>query len=206
MVFISGLIYQGCLHSEKHKNMGTFRIILILAFTLVFLPDNFAQDLYRLKDAQVSFFSSAPLEDIQAMNKMPAGIIDFKASRFSFKLNMKDFIFHSSLMQEHFSENYLESEKFPSSTYKGNIIGEMDLKKDGQYKVITKGDLTIHGVTKPVEIPVILIVKGTEITFQSDFKVTLKDYDIEIPSVVFEKIAEVVDVNIQSSLILVEKK
>ncbi|MDQ3191677.1 MAG: YceI family protein [Bacteroidota bacterium] len=185
--------------------MRTNKIIIVVVLAL-FSIHIYAQDKYKLQEGEVSFYSSAPLEDIKALNKKPVGIIDFKAQKFSFRINIKDFIFNSSLMQEHFNENYMESDIYPSSTYKGDMTGEFDITKDGEYNLLSKGELTIHGITKNVEIPAVIIVKGSEIFLKSDFKVKLKDYKIEIPTIVFEKIAEVVEVKIYSSLILLEKK
>lgn len=186
--------------------MKTVKIIGVFTLTIILSLNGYSQDKYKLNKGEVSFFSYAPLENIEAFNKKPAGLIDIHSKKFIFKINIRDFIFKSSLMQEHFNENYMETEKYPYSSFKGNIIGDINLAKDGEYRVISKGELTIHGITKVVEIPSLITVKGSEIRLLSEFKIRLEDYKVEVPTIVIEKIAEVVDVKIISSLTLLEKK
>ena len=162
---------------------------------------SFGQDKYKLENATVDFFSDAPLEDIQAINKTTVGIVDTKTDNFTFRIKIKDFVFDSGLMQGHFNENYMESEKFPHGTFKGEIKGDYSLKKDGIYSVVAFGEMNIHGVVKKVEIPVNIIVKKSKVSFKSEFKLALEDYGIEIPTVVFQKIAEIIDVKIESELV-----
>jgi polyisoprenoid-binding protein YceI len=166
----------------------------------------FAQGKFKLNNTETSFYSYAPLEDIKALNKTTSGVIDTETNKFSFKVKIKDFVFPSSLMQEHFNENYMESEKFPHSTFKGNIKGDYNLLKDGNYPVVAIGELNIHGVNKQVEIPSIIQVSNNKATFSSEFKIALKDYNIEIPTMVFQKIAEIIDVKISGELVKLEAK
>lgn len=182
---------------EKLKKMNK---VITVGFVLLMALTTYAQK-YKLQDGKVDFYSYAPLEDIVAKNSTPVGIIDAENNTFSFRIKIKDFIFESALMQEHFNENYMESDKYPTGTFKGNIVGNYDLKKEGVYNVKAKGELTIHGVTKNVEIPSKIEVTKKGIQILSDFKVKLVDHNIEIPTLVFQKIAEVVDVKVRGSLI-----
>lgn len=156
---------------------------------------------YELKDAQTSFFSKTSIEDIEATSKETKGIIDTKANTFYFKVPIKTFEFKSGLMRDHFNENYMESEKFPYSMFKGKIEGDYDITKDGFYPVKAVGDLTIHGQTQNVSIPSKITVKGGIPSLESTFKVKLVDYKITIPTVVFNKIAEEIEVSIRSTLV-----
>ena len=101
-------------------------------------------------------------------------------------------------MQEHFNENYMESEKFPKSTFKGKIsnASEVNFAVDGKYNTIIDGELTIHNVTKAVKATGSIEVKGGKILALAKFPIKLEDYKIEIPKVVFQKIAETVQVTV----------
>ena len=99
-------------------------------------------------------------------------------------------------MQEHFNENYLESDKYPSAEFKGNIKGTVDPSKDGTYPVKVQGDLTIHGVTKNYKVDGVFSVEHGILSAKSTFKVKLADHDIKIPSIVITHIAEIVDVTV----------
>ena len=99
-------------------------------------------------------------------------------------------------MQEHFNENYIESDKYPNSRFTGTYTGDVDLLKDGVYKIQVQGDLTLHGVTKPLNVPATIEVKDGKLIGISYFKLTPSDYDIKIPAVVREKIAQQIDVHV----------
>ena len=91
-------------------------------------------------------------------------------------------------MQEHFNENYVESDKYPKATFSGSYTEEVPFDKDGTYNITVKGKLTIHGVTKVIEQPATLTIKGGIITGITSFKVNPTDYNIEIPFIVRNKI------------------
>ncbi|WP_375562545.1 YceI family protein [Bernardetia sp. OM2101] len=159
---------------------------------------------YTLEESKVHFFSSAPMEDIEANNKDCKGVIDTKTNAFSFRIPIKSFIFPSSLMQQHFNENYMDSEKYPNATFKGTIEGDYDLTTDGTYDVVAVGDLEIHGKKQARKIPSQIIVKNGKASIKSTFDVKLEDHDVEIPSLMFQKIAETVKVDMDSDLKLYE--
>jgi polyisoprenoid-binding protein YceI len=97
-----------------------------------------------------------------------------------FSVLIKGFVFKNALMQDHFNENYLESTKYPKADFKGFItnINAVDFSKDGVYNIVADGDLTIHGITKKVQSPGTLEVKGTNVIVTAKFKVVLKDYNV----------------------------
>ncbi len=101
-------------------------------------------------------------------------------------------------MQEHFNENYMESDKFPKSNFKGKIdnLSKIDFKKDGTYPAEVSGDLTIHGVTKHITTKGTIVVKGSTITANSKFMVVPTDYGIRIPIIVENKIAKEMQVTV----------
>ena len=186
--------------------MKIYHSVFVIAILFVFqsiISTVFAQR-YTLEESKVHFFSSAPMEDIEANNKDCKGVIDTKTNAFSFRIPIKSFIFPSSLMQQHFNENYMESEKYPNATFKGNIEGEYDLKKDGTYNVVAVGDLEIHGKKQARKIPSQIIVKDGKASIKSTFDLKLADHDVEVPSLMFQKIAETIKVDINSDLKLYE--
>jgi polyisoprenoid-binding protein YceI len=188
--------------------MKTYHSLFFIAITFVFQSicfSVFAQR-YTLEESKVHFFSSAPMENIEATNKDCKGVIDTKTNAFSFRIPIKSFVFSSSLMQQHFNENYMESEKYPNATFKGKIEGKYDLKTDGVYDVMAVGDLEIHGKKQARKIPSQIIVKKGKASIKSTFDVKLVDHDVEVPSLMFQKIAESIKVDMDSDLKLYEKE
>jgi len=165
-----------------------------------------SQAKYSLKDSKIMFYSKTALEDIQAVNKSSIGLVDASTKDFVVKVQIKSFIFDKALMQEHFNENYMESDKFPTAVFKGKIEGAFDASKDGSYPVKMNGKLDVHGVVKDRIIPVTIVVKNGMISFNSEFKLVLADHGIKVPKIVTEKIAEVVDVKVEGTLELYVKK
>jgi polyisoprenoid-binding protein YceI len=154
-----------------------------------------AQTKYMTRTGHISFLSEAPKEKIEAHNYQVSSILTLTGD-LVFKVPIKSFEFKQALMQDHFNENYMESDKFPQASFKGKILNmdKVDLKKDGKQTVDVEGDLTIHGVTKKVSAKATLEVKGGKINASATFPVTLKDYNIAIPGMAKEKLAETVQV------------
>ncbi|MCI0750523.1 MAG: YceI family protein [Flammeovirgaceae bacterium] len=167
---------------------------LFLFFCLVISTCLHAQKFVTEK-AYVSFFSDALVEDIEAINRKANSIFDINKSEIAFLINNKDFEFRKSLMQTHFNEKYLESEQFPKSVFKGKVLG-FDATKTGLQQVKATGKLSIHGVTKDVEIPGTIEISGTRITLKTEFMVVLKDYNVTIPQILWNNIAEQVKVTV----------
>jgi polyisoprenoid-binding protein YceI len=170
-------------------------IILILLLTHQALR---AQNILISKSSTISFFSSTVVEDIEAKSSAGSSVLDINSRNVIFKVRNTSFQFEKKLMQEHFNENYIESDKYPFSTFKGNIIDNIDLAKDGTYQVTIKGTLDIHGVTKPYQTKATLIVDKGLINAKTVFKVKIEDHQIKVPSLVFKNIAEYVEVRISA--------
>lgn len=154
----------------------------------------------------ITFFSSSPLEDITATNK--GAIIVYKTSTndIQIKVSIMNFKFKNALMEEHFNENYMETEKFPNAIFKGVINEKLDLSKDGETKVTVTGKMEIHGVTKDETYNGTLTKKGDELIITTKFKIKLVDYGIKVPSLYVKNIAEIVDVDVASTLEPYQKK
>jgi hypothetical protein len=150
---------------------------------------------------KVTFTSDATLEMITASSDKMVGTIDLKAKTFAFKVAARSFKgFNSSVQNEHFHENYIESTKYPYLSYSGKLLDDIPLSKDGTYEIRSKGFFEIHGVKKERILKNKITIKGNIIKITSSFTITLVDYKIEIPKVVNKKIAESIDVviNVQS--------
>jgi len=168
---------------------------LIVVFALIILGFQANGQLYMAQNGEVSFFSKTPLEDIDALNKQVGSIINTDNNEVAVQMRVTSFVFPNKLMQEHFNENYLESDKFPSATFKGKIREVIDLKVPGTYAVTAVGTATIHGITRPIEIKGNVVSTGDQLTLSCQFDIKLVDYKIDIPKIVFAKIAEVIRVS-----------
>jgi polyisoprenoid-binding protein YceI len=156
---------------------------------------------YFTKNARISFNATSSIEKIEANNEKGVSTIDASTGAVEYMVLMKGFIFDRALMQDHFNENYVESDKFPKATFKGTIINlsDINLKKDGTIPVKVKGMMTIHGETKEIITDGTITIKDGNITSgKSAFKITLADYKIEIPSLVKDKISKDVQISVEA--------
>lgn len=168
----------------------------ILLLALAFGVNLANSQVYMDKAAKTHFLSKSSIEDIEATNKTSVVVMDVGTGNVQAKVQIKAFKFSSSFMEEHFNENYMESEKYPFSTFKGKMNEKIDVSKDGEYKVTCTGKLEMHGVTQDVVLPGTLKVKGNEISLVSEFKVKLADYKIKVPSLYVKNIAEEIAVDV----------
>ena len=175
------------------------RSIIILLIFPVFV---FAQK-YKVLSSNVIFFSYAPVEDIKAESNQLQGIVDFNNQEFFFRIPMNSFIFPSSLMQEHFNENYVESDLFPLSEFKGFFLDSL-YKSKTNHELNTNGTFSIHGVSKEVSILTNLSIQNKKVIFVSKFSIQLKDYDIKIPKMFINNISEEIEIIVKGTLILLE--
>ena len=157
---------------------------------------------YYTKEGVINFYSDASLEKIEAVNKRVTAVIDIESGAVEFALLIKAFQFEKALMQEHFNENYMESDKFPKAVFKGKIINmeSINLGEDGKYTASVAGQLTIHGETKDVETVVAFTVEGKMINASTKFIIACADYDIKIPKLVADNIAKEVEVSVMTDL------
>ena len=171
-----------------------------------FLLNVNAQNVYSTKTGHASFFSTTPMRDIDATNDKCGSVLNTTTNEVVFVVSIKNFVFKDALMQEHFNENYMESDKYPDATFKGKINETVDYTKDGTTDVTTTGKLKMHGVEKDVTEKGTVTVKDGKITVHSVFDVALADYNITIPSVVGKDIAKIIKVTIDAQLSLYVKK
>jgi hypothetical protein len=179
------------------------KIFLVLTAVIISLS-SFSQ-IYIAKNCEISFFSSSPLENIEAVNKAAKPIINTSTNDVQMKIVITAFQFPKPLMQEHFNEDYMESDKFPNAIFKGKINEKIDWTKDGEYKVTVTGKLNIHGVEKERTIDGVVKIKGQEITISSKFNVHIADHGIKVPSLYVQNIAEDVEVKLTALLVPYKK-
>lgn len=174
------------------------KILLTAALftTLLARPLAGYSQLYSTRTGFIGFYSKTPLEDIRAENNQVYAIIDGGKKNIAFTLLVKGFIFQKELMQEHFNENYVESDKYPKASFSGAYTGDVPTNKDGSYKVTVKGSLTFHNVTKTIEVPATIEVKNGHLVGLADFKLKPEDFNITIPSLVRDKIDKEISVKV----------
>lgn len=162
--------------------------------------------IYLAKECVIKFFAGTALEDIDATNNVAKPILDISKGDIAVKIVIKNFKFTNSLMEEHFNENYLESDKYPDAKFTGKINEKIDYTIDGVTKVTVTGKLKVHNVEKDRTLDGTVTVKGTQIIIDTKFKIKLADHNIKIPSAVGAKIAEEVEVTLNSTLEPFKKK
>ena len=177
----------------------------LFALTLLALNINAFSQIYVGEKCKITFFSEAKLENIDATNTTTKPVFNPKTGDFVIKATQTAFVFKSALMQEHYNENYVESEKFPYATFKGKVKETIDYSIDGVHNVTMVGTLDIHGVELPRTIIGTIAVKGGLITMDSKFDIKVADHKIKVPSLYVEKIAENVQVTFHTEMIVFKK-
>lgn len=172
------------------------RLITLTFFAMLVL--SVSAQKYMTKNGFISFFSHTPMEDIKAENNQVAGVIDTSTGEIVFQVLINSFHFERALMEEHFNENYMESEKYPKASFKGKItdLKTVDFKKNGTYDVVVEGDLTIRDVTKKMSVKGTVEVITGGVNANTKFIIAPEDFNIKIPSVVREKIAKTLEVTV----------
>ena len=171
-------------------------LIILLAWIMVHQA---GQDIYVCKNVKVNLYSSAPIEDIEANSTNGVSVYNAGSGDLEFSVPIRSLHFPKALMEEHFNENYIESDKFPKATFKGKIQEHVDLSKDGTYPVTVTGDFQVHGVTQTRTITGNLKVSGGVVTMTSEFMVKCADHHIDIPQIVFHHIAESIRVRVSAT-------
>ncbi|NOT73492.1 MAG: YceI family protein [Cyclobacteriaceae bacterium] len=174
--------------------------VIFLSALLIQCATAFAQ-LYMTRSAKVSFFSKTNMENIDGTNNEVTSILNTGTGEVGFAVLVKSFHFDRALMEEHFNENYMESNKFPKSTFQGKItnLAKVDFKKDGRYPATVEGDLTMHGVKQHVQTAGELTILKGSISLKGLFTIKLADYKIEIPALVAGKIAETIEIDVNAT-------
>ncbi len=172
------------------------KLIFLMLLLAAIRPSVAYAQLYSTRSGFVGFYSKTPLEDVRGENGQLYAVIDAGKKNVAFAALLKGFIFPKELMQEHFNENYVESDKYPKATFSGAYTGDVALDKDGVYKIMVKGGLTLHNVTRTVETPATLEVRAGHLLGVAEFRVKPEDFNISVPSIVRDKIDKEITVKV----------
>lgn len=175
--------------------MNKLLILCVFVFVHAFSS---AQNVYFTRTGHIYFISQTDVIDIDADNNQVASFFDINSGKLQFAVLIKSFEFSLATAKEHFNESYMESDQFPKATFKGEIkdIEEIDLNEPGIYQVDVKGDLTIRGITKTIDVPAEVQVANNTINAKSEFLVAIADFNIKVPKVVEHRVAKQVTVNV----------
>jgi polyisoprenoid-binding protein YceI len=166
-----------------------------------------AQNKYTSAKGYVSFFSKAPIADVDARNEKVKVEMNTSDGKVTFDITMTDFKFKSAKMGRDARKKYLEIDKYPKAGFKGKIQGKIDYDKPGSYQATATGKLKIHGVEKDVtEKGTVMVGDKGQVKLQSEFSVALADYNIKTPQILGQEMTEdKVLVKIEATLTKVTK-
>jgi len=186
---------------KKHKLI----LVLFLALSTFSINSITSQTKYIDKSGTITFEASEELfEPVKATNESVTMILDVSTNQIASLALMKGFRFKNSLMEEHFNENYIESETYPKATFKGKLMDfNFSELSEATTTVTVEGTLQLHGQTKNIVSPMEIKKSGESISLEGSFSVTPADFDIEIPKIVQNKIAKEIQVSLNFNL---EKK
>jgi polyisoprenoid-binding protein YceI len=177
--------------------------LLVMALTVFSTMTCFGQKFYT-KNARINFdaTSASSPERVEGINRSGTCVVDFETGKMQFAVLMKAFAFEKALMEEHFNENYMESDKFPKAEFKGEIKDndKIDYSKDGNYTVKVKGKLTMHGESEDVDTEAKIIILNGKISANAIFSVKLSDFKISIPGLVADKVSKTTKISVSCSL------
>ncbi len=167
--------------------------ILPLFLLLTFLTNKETnKNQFIARQGQVSFFSYASVENIEAQNNQVLSILDIKNKKIAVSMLMRAFVFKKDLMYEHFNESYIESDIYPKATFEGDIL-DFDTSLSNQTKII-RGTLTIHGKSKNIDIKTKIEKKAKTFILSGEYNVLVKDFDIKIPPILTSNIAKIINI------------
>ena len=160
---------------------------------------NGQEALFKITEGSIAFISEAPLEIIKASSSALTGVVDMRQRTFAISVPVSTFQgFNSALQREHFNENYMESSRFPKATFSGRIIEETDFSLPGTHTIRAKGKLVLHGIAQERIVKIQIQASAKGFSARASFSVLLEDFQISIPRVVNQKIAEEIQVQVEA--------
>lgn len=173
------------------------KIILAALVSLCFNPLK-AQKLIT-KDGTIEIFSQTSLFTIEAKNQKVASILNLETGDVVASTLVRSFKFKEALVEEHFNENYMQSEKYPKSQFKGKItnFNTVDQSKDGTYPITIEGELTMHGQTKPEKLNGKIVIHDGKISASAETEVSLENYKIEVEESYKDRINDLIKLDIK---------
>lgn len=187
--------------SRRNLNKKFVLALSFIFFSMFVFGVLMAANVYVVKTSKVKFKSEALLETIVAESSELRGMIDTQTKNFAFTINNESFKgFNSPLQREHFNGNYLDTDKYPTISYAGRIIDDIDFSKPGAYTVRAKGMMIVKGISRERLIKCLVEVKSNSLKISSEFTVLLDEYNIRIPRVVNQKIASEMQIALTANL------
>ncbi|MEQ9426350.1 MAG: YceI family protein [Cyclobacteriaceae bacterium] len=168
----------------------------VLAILLFTLPITLAAQVFEGVKGEVHFFSEAPFENVEASNSEVVSYYDMASQYVLFDLEIKSFEFNRGMMHAHFNENYMHSDEYPKAEFFGKVY-DFDANAEGVQEVNTVGELTIHGVTNVVKATGRMMRENDRIYLVSKFNITIADFEIDSPRLLFLPVADQVDVTVE---------
>ena len=161
-----------------------------------------AQEKMICKTGNITFEASVPaFEEVKATNTNVTVVLNPKTGEIASLALMKGFRFKVALMEEHFNENYIESDKYPKAIFKGKIENFNAGSLTASPKNFTiNGKLELHGKTVAVKTIAKMSQSGSGINLVSDFSVNASDFDISIPAVVKNKVSNKINIQVDALL------
>ncbi|NML20360.1 YceI family protein [Pseudoflavitalea sp. G-6-1-2] len=178
------------------------KIPALIFLLIAALPSAWCQGKFYTRTGNISFVTKGVLETVKAENKTVTCVLNSQTGQLQFSVLMRGFEFRKALMQEHFNENYVESEKYPNAQFIGQITGTPlpDLSKDGTYAAKVEGKLTLHGITRDISTESTIIVKQGQVHATAAFNILLSDYKIKIPALVKNSLSNTVNIAVACML------
>lgn len=175
---------------------------LLLPFLLLAVTIAFGQSKYMTKSGSMSFEASQPsFEPIEATHSAVSALLNADTGELAVLALVRGFRFPLALMEEHFNENYIESHQYPKTSFKGSILNFDSNALSNQPRTVQlTGELSMHGVTKPISVSATITQSDEQITLTSSFSVKTSDFGIKIPSLVRKQIDENVQVEVSLPL------
>ncbi len=166
----------------------------ILSFVLVLSTGILFAQKKTTTSAVINFDATTAIDALpKADNKTAIASLDTKTGKLAFEVTIKNFTFSNPRIQEHFNgEGWMNSDKFPTASFKGDItnLKTINFSKDGTYPASVLGEITIHGVTRPMEATGSIIVSGSKISAKSDFKIRLEDFGVSGGAIAAGKVSK----------------
>lgn len=178
---------------------NSFFTLLLMVFTIGI---SLAQDKYITKNGTIDFEASVPsFEEVKAKNENVTGILNTANGDIAALALMRGFRFKVALMEEHFNENYMESEEYPKATFKGKLKNfDVNELSSSVKEYPLEGSLTLHGETKKINTTAKVSMKGGAISLSTEFAAKPGEFGIDIPKIVSSKIAEEINITVDFDL------
>ena len=184
----------------RTRNLKQLMMKKSFLILLLFSVSQLMAQRYMTRNAEVYFLSDMDaFEVVEATNNQVGAVIDLAKGEIAFQMQMRAFHFEIALMEEHFNENYVESEMYPKATFRGGFV-EIPQNLDQENEVMVKGIMDFHGVQKEMEIAVRLHMQDELLVGESGFVLLCSDFGIKIPKIVADKLANEIQVTVKATL------